>query len=79
MTNSKAIPDDWQRPLCGLSKSDLRPLPRMMAPVQTAARIQRTGGDTCRAGEERQVGFVLSGRHADDGMSLYRELFALSA
>ncbi len=59
-TRYEAIPDDWMCPLCGLTKSDLRPLPEMSAPsqlnpVQPAARLQRGSGNTCRGGEDYVV------------------------
>lgn len=48
-TRFEDIPDDWQCPLCGLRKSDLRPLPEM-PPV--APTVVRRGGST-GAGKSR--------------------------
>ena len=42
-TRYQDIPDDWQCPLCGLRKSDLRLLPAA-PPVSSTASVQRPGG-----------------------------------
>lgn len=51
------IPDDWQCPLCGMSKSDLRPLPE--APPtgvpETPVRQQPKAAGTCRGGDDYVV------------------------
>ena len=51
------IPEDWQCPLCGLRKSDLRLLPDMMpaAPVRTAAACPTPAGGLCKGGEDYVV------------------------
>lgn len=56
-TRYEEIPEDWQCPLCGLTKSDLRLLPDM--PVAAVARpagmtAQRTGAP-CKGGDDYVV------------------------
>jgi rubredoxin---NAD+ reductase len=52
-TRFEAIPDDWQCPLCGLSKSDLRLLPEAQPMSQNPSRVTRsTSTEICRGGED---------------------------
>jgi rubredoxin---NAD+ reductase len=56
-TRYEAIAEDWQCPLCGLTKADLRPLPE--APVAVAAAPRRgprpAAGALCRGGDDYVV------------------------
>ncbi|MES9845275.1 MAG: rubredoxin, partial [Candidatus Sedimenticola sp. 6PFRAG5] len=47
------IPDDWQCPLCGLTKSDLilLPDPKPMAAVERT-KSTSAGNNNCRGGED---------------------------
>ncbi|MEJ2394963.1 MAG: FAD-dependent oxidoreductase [Candidatus Thiodiazotropha sp.] len=55
-TRFEAIPEDWQCPLCGLTKTDLRPLPEAPAAVATPKRAPRTTtGAVCRGGDDYVV------------------------
>lgn len=51
------IPEDWQCPLCGLRKSDLRLLPEVMpaSPVRTAAACPAPAGALCKGGDDYVV------------------------
>lgn len=52
-TRFEDIPDDWQCPLCGLSKSDLRVLPEQpRAPLAAKSPRVRTSGSKCRGGDD---------------------------
>lgn len=55
-TRFEAISDDWQCPLCGLRKSDLRLLPETPVAAAKTSRITRgTGSEKCRGGEDYVV------------------------
>ncbi len=55
-TRFEAIPEDWQCPLCGLTKTDLRPLPEAPAAVATPKRAPRAAtGAVCRGGDDYVV------------------------
>lgn len=55
-TRYQDIPDDWQCPLCGLSKSDLRLLPETPSvPPAPAARPALRKNDKCRGGDDYVV------------------------
>lgn len=51
------IPDDWQCPLCGLRKSDLRPLPEAPAVARDPlpSQAKPAAGGKCRGGEDYVV------------------------
>ncbi|MEJ2060440.1 MAG: FAD-dependent oxidoreductase [Gammaproteobacteria bacterium] len=55
-TRYEDIPDDWQCPLCGLSKSDLRLLPEPQ-PAVAAAPVERPAANAgkCRGGNDYVV------------------------
>lgn len=56
-TRYRDIPEDWQCPLCGLSKADLRPLPAPIRPAPGArpgTTVSR-GGAPCRGGDDYLV------------------------
>jgi rubredoxin---NAD+ reductase len=55
-TRFEAIPEDWQCPLCGLTKTDLRPLPEAPATVHAPKRAPRAAtGAVCRGGDDTVV------------------------
>jgi rubredoxin-NAD+ reductase len=55
-TRYEDIPDDWQCPLCGLSKGDLRLLPEApAAPVRQRSRPAGGAGKKSRGGEDYVV------------------------
>ena len=56
-TRYEQIPEDWQCPLCGLRKSDLRPLPEMApaAPRASAARFGKKTAAKSKGGEDYLV------------------------
>lgn len=61
-TRYEDIPDDWQCPLCGLTKADLRPLPE--APVDSARpepRRGRPGSSAAKRGGPNHVVIVGAG------------------
>jgi rubredoxin-NAD+ reductase len=49
------IPDDWQCPLCGLTKSDLRLLPEVVPVAQTARTTPVKSGSRSKGGKEYVV------------------------
>ncbi len=55
-TRYEAIAEDWQCPLCGLTKADLRPLPEAPTTVATPRRGPRpAAGALCRGGDDYVV------------------------
>lgn len=59
-TRYEDIPDDWQCPLCGLKKSDLRPLPEMSA-ATAARRPARAAGKGASKGSPEHVVIIGAG------------------
>ena len=51
-TRYQDIPDDWQCPLCGLSKSDLRLLPEAPPVATTVARPASSSAAKSRGGSD---------------------------
>ena len=61
-TRYEDIPDDWQCPLCGLRKSDLRLLPEMPAPPVHVDRARKTKGtDSKSRGSAEHIVIVGAG------------------
>jgi rubredoxin-NAD+ reductase len=54
-TRFEAIPDDWQCPLCGLTKGDLRLLPDVDIAARSPKPITHASGKKCRGGEDYVV------------------------
>jgi rubredoxin-NAD+ reductase len=55
-TRYEVIPDTWQCPLCGLTKTDLRPLPEAPAEARKVCRTRPSkSGTICRGGDEYVV------------------------
>lgn len=55
-TRFEAIPNDWECPLCGLRKSDLRRLPERPVAAHNPSRVTRSASDEkCRGGEDYVV------------------------
>lgn len=54
-TRYEDIPDDWQCPLCGLSKADLRLLPDMPATTRSKVAIASQGTGKSRGGDDYVV------------------------
>ena len=62
-TRFEDIPDDWQCPLCGLTKTDLRALPEPVAPVasKVATKATRSSGGKGSAEHVVIVGAGIAG------------------
>ncbi len=55
-TRFEAIPEEWQCPLCGLTKTDLRLLPEAPVAMRTPNRVPRgDSGGLCRGGDDYVV------------------------
>jgi rubredoxin-NAD+ reductase len=54
-TRYEDIPDDWECPLCGLSKADLRLLPDMPAPSRSKVALASKSTGKCRGGDDYVV------------------------